>query len=229
MPFFKKSIFVLLFSVLGISVYAQEKLNVIKLDLLELLEGDIGLSFEKVVSPNFSFQLTVLVEVNGERDWRNFLTKVNNYETIIKGFQIIPEARFYPFGKTTVPRGIYIGGYARYTNNSITSIDNGNWTFGTNQNLSRTEKVNVLSMGGMLGYQWILKNGINIDLSTVLAQAHRGTVTYHKTGLNEVSTNPIYETIGDELLAQRIGNSSNYIFHKRTTILYIRLGLGYTF
>ena len=225
---FIKIIFSLSFLAIGITAHTQEKLNVIKLDLSEVIGGNMGLSFERAISPKFSLQLATTVEINSKIDPVSFFTKVNGYETKRKGFHIIPEARFYPFGKTVTPKGIYLGGYARYTNTSTTFIDNGIWVPETTVNLSRKEDLNVILMGGILGHQWILQNGINIDFSAALVQNYRGSVTYNTATLNEASSNPLYETVGDELLAKRDYNSSTYTFGNGNNV-HLRLSVGYAF
>ncbi len=202
--------FVLLLLVLALETEAQKK-NVVKTTLWSLLGGQYRLAYERVVFPNLSFQISagiiVLKQPESERNPPTGGGKSYNIELGNQnGFILIPEVRYYFKGQA--PEKIFIGGFARFRQKNTQYEDTSdviNGTQGIDQNLSYVLRRNVSGMGVHLGYQWISKSGLSLE---IFAGPAYKSITfeniYDKEALNKASTHPRYEKEGDELIDQKL-------------------------
>ncbi len=202
--------FILLLLALALETEAQK--NVVKTNLFSLLWGQKQLAYERVVFPNLSFQILAgIIERQGEAHTTPTIRDGKNYSSeLVKqnGFILIPEVRYY--FKEQAPEKIFIGGFARFRQNNRhyedTSENTSNGTQGIDQNLSYVYRRNISGIGVHLGYQWISKSGLSLEIFA--GPAYKSTNfenIYDKEALNKASTHPHYEKEGDELYYQKFG------------------------
>ncbi len=203
--------FILLLLVLALETEAQK--NVVKTTLFSLLGGgQYQLAYERVVFPNLSFQISAGIIIEGSQgDGLGFLKDKKLYTAdLVKknGFILIPEVRYYFKGQA--PEKIFIGGFARFRQINKqyedTSDDASNGTQDIDQDLSYVYKRNTSGIGVHLGYQWISKSGLSLEIFA--GPAFKSTTfenIYDKEALNKASTHPRYEKEGDELYRQKFG------------------------
>lgn len=128
--------------------------------------------YERVVSPNQSFSVNAgflafkpSTKAQARRDSANanlMLDETNNN----KGFSFFADYRFYLKKENKFPaqRGIYVGPYlGAYYFDSETTIRNTDPS-AVNATVGINTKFLVLNIGAELGYQFVIKNRITIDL-----------------------------------------------------------------
>ncbi len=204
--------FILLLLVLALETEAQKK-NVVKTDLFSLLWGQHQLAYERVVLPNLSFQILVgIIERQFNEEYASMFTSGKScMSELVKqnGFILIPEVRYYFKGQA--PEKIFIGGFARFRQKNKhyenTSKDASNVTQGIGRDLSyvyrRVYRRNVSGMGVHLGYQWISKIGLSLEIFAGPAFKYITFENiYDNEALNKASnkalTYPLYEKEDDE-------------------------------
>lgn len=140
--------------------------NTIKLDLTGNLiyDNSLNLSYERVIKPNQSFVVTA-----GYQEFPKIFSFGENIEgekgAARSGYKFGGEYRFYlqKENKFKAPRGVYIGPY-------VTTIG-----FKSDQRIEYTgteepeqadlnTKLNIISVGAQLGYQFVFNDRWSIDL-----------------------------------------------------------------
>ena len=146
--------------------------NVIRYDL----SGGLFMSFsryivfgyERVLNKNQSFSINVgpvaLPESSKEHILINDFTLRNN--TRSNGFNVSVDYRFYlaKENKHSVPRGIYLGPYVSYNKFFRESVWNYTSAGVPDKTINTTLDMKIFSLGGELGYQFVLWNRIAIDI-----------------------------------------------------------------
>lgn len=140
----KKTILVLLavFLVAG-SAFSQEmetRNNVIKVNPAALLFGGFNVTYERAIADSHSFELGL--------SYSSYSGTVDGETTKVTGLGFIADYRWYFGSKKIAPDGVYIS--PRFTYAS-TGDGDGNG-------------VSTLGFGGVIGYQWLLDSGFDIDL-----------------------------------------------------------------
>ncbi|MCO4292263.1 hypothetical protein NF867_05225 [Solitalea sp. MAHUQ-68] len=142
--------------------------NTIKFNLSsQLIYGKAALfSYERIVGTNEAFNVQVgYVELPK-------ILKGGNAEIVEKrsnsrsGFTIGGDYRFYlgSENRHNAPRGVYVGPYASYysfKSNKLAAVQTNS---GGTTDVTLDTKINVLNIGGLLGYQFIIKRRIALDL-----------------------------------------------------------------
>ncbi len=123
------------------SLLAQ-KMNNIKTDLFSPIIRTYVLKYERTFTEDISFQLGFFY--TGYRP--------RNIESVLSGFGITPEFRFY-LSETPAPNGFYLAPNFRYM--QMTARDELTYDEGS---------LTTLGFALNLGYQWILKNVVAVDL-----------------------------------------------------------------
>jgi len=139
----KKVLFACAMLAVAFSSQAQEKQNVIKVNLFSPIVKSGSFFFERVVSPKSSAQLGV------------GFTAYNQDDVKIKGIFLTPEYRFYLTETMSAPTGFYVGPFLRYQNLKIEDVSSGS-----------TDKATLSTFGGglVVGRQWIFSNVIALDV-----------------------------------------------------------------
>jgi hypothetical protein len=126
----------------SISSFAQDEAeenlpNIIKLNPISLAFGNINAYYQRAFSKSSAIQI-------GANYWYRFLG------TEVSGFGIRGGYQFFVTSRTIyAPEGFYLGPHLSY--NSLTEK-------------SSDTSVNTTGVGLMLGYQWIWKSGLSLDL-----------------------------------------------------------------
>lgn len=151
------------------TTFAQDKKNVVKLNLTGLGVGSFYLQYERALSSNISVALGASFLVPRSAQMKKF---INPDSTTFKkdqlsGFSITPEVRFY-LGKKDAPRGFYIAPYLRYNYYKMDlDVDaRVNLKDGTKNQLMNFKGIGAYnSFGGgiMIGAQWLVADKISID------------------------------------------------------------------
>lgn len=151
---------------------AQQKKNIIKLNLTSLIFKNFSLQYERVLSRKTSVALGVsimpktglpfaksLKEQFGENtDARKAID-----DTKLSNMSITPEFRFY-LGKKPAPAGFYIAPFARYNRLKFDQIYRFNTT-SDNVNHEANIKGTIDNIGGglLFGAQWHLSKSLTLD------------------------------------------------------------------
>lgn len=141
----KKTLILLLITVLIVPVFSQEKSdvriekNVLKVNTLSLLLGTGSIFYDRKISDMTSAQLGV--------GYLNYKFT----DTRFTGLILTPEFRIYP--KKNAIDGFYIAPYFRYQEYTL-------------ENKTAGAKGSLTSFGGglLFGRQWIMKSGFTMDL-----------------------------------------------------------------
>lgn len=140
---FKLVIYLPLFVFSSSSLLAQEKdkfepfPNIIKINPISMAFGNINVSYERALSKSTSLQI-------GANYWyRIFGEEVN-------GIGVRAGYRFYVTNRVkSAPIGFYVGPQISY--NALTDPDS-------------EDSVSAFGIGVMLGYQWVFRSGVSLDL-----------------------------------------------------------------
>ncbi|MDZ4716008.1 MAG: DUF3575 domain-containing protein [Cytophagales bacterium] len=136
----KLSCTVLLTAFMFSGASAQEKSNVLKINILSPIVRTLNVQYEKKISADGSLQLGF------------FYTGFSTGGTSFSGFGITPEYRFY-LSDTEAPQGIYIAPYLRYQSFDLT------------EDMSASKGAFTSFGGGLiLGKQFIFKEKVVLDL-----------------------------------------------------------------
>ncbi|MEM6632817.1 MAG: DUF3575 domain-containing protein [Bacteroidota bacterium] len=223
--FFSFSFFILL----GFQLIAQE--DIIRIGVLQLPYQSINIGYEHPFNPNFSLNLTTNVQLPLSFDsglQGNIIRDLNaNWEVgefrdgvEWNGFDITPEARFYPNGargrRARAPRGFFFSILARYSqynwtlpytwidNNSITfSYDGTEYTLPPNSvqaDINTEAKTHAISGGIGIGNQWIVNRARTLAIGVDFALGWGGA---WGDGTMVVLTESVQ--IADQNLQERLG------------------------
>jgi hypothetical protein len=132
---------------------AQAQENIIKINPLALFVLTGNIQYEHVVNDMSSVQLGVF--------FTGFSFGSGADRVGYSGVGVTPEYRFYLTNKVRdVPRGFYIGPYARYMNFSF-DVQTNNGSGGTT---GGKIKMNSFGGGAILGFQFVNDSGFVVDL-----------------------------------------------------------------
>lgn len=143
------------------------KKNIVKWNLTPFILWDtrnVNLSYERVLNPYRSFSVNggiFLLPTSGIYDSINIESAVKQ-----NGFSISGDYRFYIKNRNLkqAPDGLYWGPYASYHNyrfeNEVNLLNNP----GVDGNLLLDGNINIISAGVEIGYQFIIKERLSIDL-----------------------------------------------------------------
>jgi hypothetical protein len=204
MKHLKKTILLSLLLISGILFQAKAQDNIIKTNIIGVFAGQYQLAYERAISPKFSVQLSAGYLAGKSEGSSSINGDSYGYDNKRSGFIFIPELRWYPLSKAGAPRGLFIGGFGRLrqANNNLT--DTGSGTEGIAQNLSRKRDVTTIGGGGVIGFQWVSEGGFSFDIFAGTSYKSRKTDTVYNTqSLNNASTDPNFDSLGDELFNQK--------------------------
>jgi hypothetical protein len=143
--------------------------NVIKFNPTPMLlwgnTRNLTFSYERLVTKTMSVSLQVgyLVFPRVVNDTIKDLIAINSGKK--QGINLALDYRYYPFSRNRrpAPDGLYIGTYLSYYG---FRFENGINILHTNvdQSVGFTGRLNILNLGGMLGYQFIFWKRVSLDL-----------------------------------------------------------------
>jgi len=119
---------------------AEENLpNIIKLNPISMAFGNINLIYQRAIGKSSAIQI-------GGNYWYRFLG------TEVSGFGIRGGYQFFVTGRTkTAPEGFYVGPHLSFNSLKERSTD-------------VPTSATTYGVGLMLGYQWVWKSGLSLDL-----------------------------------------------------------------
>jgi hypothetical protein len=155
---------VLMALVLSSGIKAQDKPNVLKLNLFALAAKNFSFQYERALTKKSSVALGVgfmpSTGLPGSLGGASPILKI----ATIQGISITPEYRWYPGTNKGAPKGFYIAPYLRYANYSInTSVSFADAASGANFTNAVTMSYGGVGLGVMLGAQWFVKGRFCID------------------------------------------------------------------
>lgn len=225
------SLILLCFSLFSTHLQAQE--DIIRLGVLQLPYGAINIGYEHPFNRNFSLNLTTNIQtpLNFESGWRgNIIDRFNrNWEVgqfregvEWRGFDITPEARFYPNGskgrRAQAPVGFFFSILARYsqydwilpyrwTDNNSISFEYDGETFNlpsgsVEADINTEAKTHAISGGLGVGYTWLVNRQRTLALGVDFAIGWGGawgdgTMTILKETI-EIADENVQERLGSE-------------------------------
>lgn len=131
-------------SVSTVDVKAQEKENVVKLSLSNLIVVTPTLFYEKVLNEKSSAQLGA------------YFTGFSAGDTKFSGIGFMPEYRFYP-GSKGAPQGFFVAPFLKYQNYSLKATENIN-------NIEAKASITGIGGGAVIGAQFLLGNVVALDM-----------------------------------------------------------------
>ncbi|MGY0392523.1 DUF3575 domain-containing protein [Bizionia sp. KMM 8389] len=142
------------------------KKNELSLETLQLINGVYQISYERSFFNNFSASLSF--GYKGKEGLVSFSgidkPRVKTGEVFYTGFQVVPEVRYYiPKTSSRALNGFYVGAYLKYSN--YKSELGGSYLSenGTNYELQFDMKVDITSIGLMVGYKLPIAKNLNLD------------------------------------------------------------------
>jgi hypothetical protein len=159
----------------GFSSWAQEvqvekaRKNTVKIDItsLFLYRKSLVFSYERVLRPNQT--LGIIAGYQQFPQIVNFGSNISLVkEGFSSGFKFGAEYRFYlpKENKYAAPHGVYLGPYftiLNFRNERTIQVDNN----GVLETAEFTSKIGVINVGVQLGYQFVIKDRLTIDLSFI--------------------------------------------------------------
>jgi Protein of unknown function (DUF3575). len=159
---------VLTFGIWNISgLQAQEKSNLIKLNLWPLAVGNISLEYERPLNEHLSINGTVSYRPDASLPfkslWESAFDDDNNIlgEAKLGAFSITPEVRFY-LGNKGKLKGFYIAPFVKYANYNVRTkitVDESNY----HREVPISGTLNAITAGVAVGSQWSLGQNIYLD------------------------------------------------------------------
>ncbi|MFK7948814.1 MAG: DUF3575 domain-containing protein [Saprospiraceae bacterium] len=164
----KLALLVVLFCI-TVTVHAQE--NIVKLGLGSALNGQINLEYERALTEKTSVLAEVSFKIPNKLP-DNFFSQLEGDGTVnniqfdegkLGGFLFAAEYRFYTKGNA--PKGFYISPYLKLNNNKfdLTGSYNNNTTGATNIASEASLGLFSASIGGNIGYQWLIADKVSIN------------------------------------------------------------------
>ncbi len=134
----KRTILIITFVTIYTGIQAQAELpNVIKLNPIALAFGNFNLSYQRAFSDASAIQIGA-----------NYWYKILGVE--VSGIGVRAGYQFFVTNKTkAAPDGLYIGPQISF--NNLTDKET-------------KESVNAFGVGALIGYQWLWKSGVTLDL-----------------------------------------------------------------
>lgn len=159
---------VLALGILGISgVKAQEKTNLIKLNLLPLSVGNIALEYERSLGEGLSLNGTLSLRPKDQLPFRSWWESAIDDDYNILGdaklgaFSITPEIRFY-IGHNDSFKGFYLAPFVKYSNYTLTTtltVDEPEYQ----KKVPISGSLNAFTAGVAIGSQWRLAEDLYLD------------------------------------------------------------------
>ncbi|GAA0885947.1 hypothetical protein GCM10009120_45460 [Sphingobacterium siyangense subsp. cladoniae] len=146
---------------------AQEKSNLIKLNLWPLSVGNIALEYERSLNEHLSINGTISYRPKANLPfkslWESAFDDDNNIlgEAKLGAFSITPEVRFYISNKEVL-KGFYIAPFVKYANYSVQTkitVDESNY----HREVPISGTLNAFTAGVAVGNQWKLGENIYLD------------------------------------------------------------------
>jgi hypothetical protein len=146
---------------------AQEKSNLIKLNLWPLSVGNIALEYERSLNEHLSINGTISYRPKANLPfkslWKSAFDDDNNIlgEAKLGAFSITPEVRFYISNKEVL-KGFYIAPFVKYANYSVQTkitVDESNY----HREVPISGTLNAFTAGVAVGNQWKLGENIYLD------------------------------------------------------------------
>lgn len=146
---------------------AQEKSNLIKLNLWPLSVGNIALEYERSINEHLSINGTISYRPKANLPfkslWESAFDDDNNIlgEAKLGAFSITPEVRFYISNKEVL-KGFYIAPFVKYANYSVQTkitVDESNY----HREVPISGTLNAFTAGVAVGNQWKLGENIYLD------------------------------------------------------------------
>ena len=160
------------------SLMAQPR-HIIKTNLMSFLTRNFGGSYEYAVTPALSlaFEGNYVIDKRGEG---------TSLTTTEKGFNLIPQLRFYPNtgGYDVAPKGLFIGAIGFYEKRNAEIA---------NDSINVKGTVSGFGAGVTVGYQWILSERFACELSYSPAYAKNQVEGPIQSASFNGSATPIYE------------------------------------
>jgi hypothetical protein len=146
---------------------AQEKSNLIKLNLWPLSVGNIAIEYERSLNEHLSINGTISYRPKANLPfkslWESAFDDDNNIlgEAKLGAFSITPEVRFYIRNKEVL-KGFYIAPFVKYANYSVhtkITVDESNY----HREVPISGGLNAFTAGVAVGNQWKLGENIYLD------------------------------------------------------------------
>lgn len=146
---------------------AQEKSNLIKLNLWPLSVGNIALEYERSLNEHLSINGTISYRPKANLPfkslWESAFDDDNNIlgEAKLGAFSLTPEVRFYISNKEVL-KGFYIAPFVKYANYSVQTkitVDESNY----HREVHISGTLNAFTAGVAVGNQWKLGENIYLD------------------------------------------------------------------
>lgn len=169
----KKTLAIFLFFSLLQESHAQRA--VVKMNMSSLVFKNIHVSGEIALLKKFSFQLSYYNLATQKLPFGQFIPDVNGQRSPLRdinisGYGLMPEFRFYLSPIKTSPHGFYLAPYLRYNRFNFSLEDYKyayNDVFDNNKakiaNVDFTGTLPMVSLGLMIGHQWIIAKHFSID------------------------------------------------------------------
>lgn len=146
---------------------AQEKSNLVKLNLLPLTAGNVALEYERALQDRISLSGTLSLRPKSGLPFRSLWESAVDDEYDILGgaklgaFSFTPEVRFY-LGDKEALRGFYVAPFVKYSNytlSTVLSVDQSNYQ----KEVAISGALNAFTAGVAIGSQWRLGEDIYLD------------------------------------------------------------------
>lgn len=139
----------------------QAQRSVVKTNLLGIISGELGITYELAITSKISATLTGnYVGERQENDFGTFNTKEN-------GFNVIPEVRYYinSGGYAEAPNGLFLGVHGLFEKRTVDiQVSEPPTIMISPDSLSTMGNITRTGFGLSIGYQWILNERFAIEL-----------------------------------------------------------------
>lgn len=149
------------------SLKAQEKSNLLKLNLWPLVVSNVSLEYERSIGERISLNGTLSLRPKAalpfESIWESAFDDVNNIldQAKLGAFSITPELRFY-IGNRGILNGFYIAPFVKYSNYNLTTEISVNET-NYQKVVPISGSLDAFTGGIAIGNQWHLGKDIYLD------------------------------------------------------------------
>lgn len=163
----------LLFAVLAIAASVQAQNGIVKLGLSNVFVKTINLEYEHLLNEQNSILAEIAIQIPRDVP-QSYFDRIEAFGTDNKvtfnsgtynNFYVAAEYRFYTGGNG--PKGLYIAPYAKLGNQTFDI--SGNYQHSTNSAITAAAEVGLLSLsvGGQVGYQWLIQDRFTINWNIV--------------------------------------------------------------
>jgi hypothetical protein len=176
-----------------------QRKNILKYNLTPSLLGfkSYIFGYERIIKPYQSFSINIgyLALNEDEKSVNEAYDLIRSNKS--KGISVVADYRFYlqKENKYKAPRGIYIGPYfASYLMKSNMTVRSTDTSLG-NPEIDIDVKLNIQNIGIQLGYQFLIKNRVTIDLIVVGPSLSKYRFKMSSTGNVALSEPEVEEAI----------------------------------